>query len=34
MDPERFEMQHVFAFGPIESAIAAVSHERESLIDD
>jgi hypothetical protein len=33
MDPERFEMKHVFAFGPIESAFVAVGHERGSLAD-
>jgi hypothetical protein len=32
-DPDRFEMQHVFAFGPIEAAFITVGHERESLID-
>jgi hypothetical protein len=32
--PDRFEMQHVFAFRPIESAFIAVSHERESLFDE
>jgi hypothetical protein len=28
-----FEVQHVFAFGPIESALVAVGYERESLFD-
>jgi hypothetical protein len=32
--PDRFEMQHVFAFRPIEPAFVAVGHERESLIDE
>jgi hypothetical protein len=30
-EPGRFEMQHVFAFGPIESALVAVGHKRESF---
>jgi len=32
-DPDPFEMQHVFAFGPVEAAFIAVGHERESLLD-
>jgi hypothetical protein len=32
--PDRFEMQHVFAFRPIEPALVAVSHERESLFNE
>jgi hypothetical protein len=33
MEPDRFEMQHVFAFGLIEATAVAIGHKRVALID-